>query len=305
MEVLKIENVSKNINNKKIINNISLNVKEGEICGLLGPNGSGKTTIIKMIVGLLTPDSGNIYVCSNTIKKERKKYISNIGTIVETPEMYTYLSGIENLRQLARLDKNISDDDILKALEITGLKDRMYDKFKTYSLGMKQRLGLAQVIMGEKKLWVLDEPTNGLDANGIIEFRELLKNSAKKNNISILISSHILSEIEVLCNKIVFINNGEVKSIENIKNIDNDYETFQIETTESEKYNNIINKFDFIKEITINKNYVDITINKNCYYKLTKLLISNNLVFDKIIPKNKTLEKRYLEVIRNDSNNKK
>jgi len=126
-----------------------------------------------------------------------------------------------------------------------------------------------------------------------------------KKIISILISSHILSEIEVLCNKIVFINNGEVKSIENIKNIDNDYETFQIETTESEKYNNIINKFDFIKEITINKNYVDITINKNCYYKLTKLLISNNLVFDKIIPKNKTLEKRYLEVIRNDSNNKK
>ncbi|NFD29179.1 ABC transporter ATP-binding protein [Clostridium botulinum] len=304
MEVLKLENVCKNINNKKIIDNISFNVKEGEICGLLGPNGAGKTTLIKMIVGLLTPDSGNIYVCNNTIKKERKKYISNLATIVENPEMYSYLSGIENLKQLARLDSNISNDDILKALEVTGLKDRMYDKFKTYSLGMKQRLGLAQVIMGEKKLWVLDEPTNGLDATGIIEFREIFKNSAKKNNISILISSHILSEIEVLCDKIVFINNGEIKSIENIKNIENDYETFEIKTNESEKYNNIMNKFDFIKEVTINKTSVDITIDNNSYHKLVELLINNNLRFDKIISKNKSLEKRYLEVIGNDSNNK-
>lgn len=305
MEVLKIKNISKSIRNKKIIKYVSFNVNEGEIYGLLGPNGAGKTTIIKMIAGLITTDKGDIYICNKTINEGRKEYIGNIAAIVENPEMYEYLSGIENLRQLARLDKMVKDEDVLKALRIVGLNDRMNDKFKTYSLGMKQRLGLAQVIMGQKKLWILDEPTNGLDADGIIEFRNILKSSVKDRNISILISSHILAEMEVLCDRVAFINNGEIKSVESIKDIHDDYETFEIRTEEPEKYTDLANEVDFIKKIKIEDNYVDAEIKKGCYYILIKFLISNNIKFSEVIPKRKNLEKRYLEVVGNDASDKK
>lgn len=305
MDVLNIKNISKSIGKKNILIDVNLTVKEGEICGLLGPNGAGKTTIIKIITGFLTPDTGEIYVCDNDIKKDRKKYISNIAAIIETPRFYPYLNGFDNLKQLARLDDNINEDDIIESIKLAGLKNRMYDKIKKYSLGMKQRLGLAQVMMGKQKLWLLDEPTNGLDASGIIEFRKILKDTVKKRNVSILISSHILSEIELLCDKIVFINNGEIVESEKMKDIENNnnFDVFEIIINKADNYRYIFDKLNFVKKIAINEKSIVVHTDKNCYYKLVKSLIDNNVVFDNIINKNKTLEERYMEVIESDKIN--
>ncbi|MCI2039513.1 MAG: ABC transporter ATP-binding protein [Clostridium luticellarii] len=216
MEVLKLQNISKNIGKNKIIKDLSLTINQGEIFGFLGPNGAGKTTTIKMIVGFLKPTSGKIYVYGRDILQHRIESIKNMAAMVESPDMYPYLTGLENLKQLARLDRNIDENNIINALEEVGLKDKMNQKFKTYSMGMKQRLAIAQVLLGNKKLWLLDEPTNGLDPSGIIHFRNLFKKYASKRGVTIFISSHILGEMEVLCDKIAFIKDGRIKGIQDM-----------------------------------------------------------------------------------------
>lgn len=229
MEVLKLEDVSKKIGKRKIVTNLNLVVDKGEIFGFLGPNGAGKTTTIKMIVGFLKTNSGKIYINGKDISHNRIECIRDIAGMVETPNMYPYLSGFENLKQLARLDNQISENDIYKAVEEVGLKDRINDKFKKYSLGMKQRLGIAQVVMGKKKLWILDEPTNGLDPSGMIHFRNLFKKYALEKGVSIFVSSHILGEMETLCDKIAFLNEGAIKGVQDMSKLNGSLENKYIE----------------------------------------------------------------------------
>ena len=235
MEVLKLENLSKGIGKREIVKNLNLTVNEGEIFGFLGPNGVGKTTTIKMIVGFLKPTKGEIYVYGKSIKNNRASFISSIAAIVEAPDMYPYLTGIENLKQLARMDKNVTQSDIEQAVKLVGLEDRIDDKFKKYSLGMKQRLGLAQVLMGNKKVWILDEPTNGLDPSGMIYFRNIFKKYSRDKKVTIFISSHILGEMETMCDRVAFLNEGEIKGVEDITNIKGTLEKRYMEVVGGEK----------------------------------------------------------------------
>ena len=211
--------MKKIIKNKEIIKGISLNLFPAEIMGFLGPNGAGKTTTIRMIVGLIKPTSGYVNICGYSVTKKFIAAMSNVGCIIESPEMYKYLSGIDNLLQLAAMDKRITRQRIDDVVEMVGLQNRVKDKVSTYSLGMKQRLGIAQAIMSRPKLLILDEPTNGLDPSGINEFRNLIKKLACEEKMTIFISSHLLSEVQQMCDRVAIIKQGSIIKNEAVKDI--------------------------------------------------------------------------------------
>lgn len=218
--ILTVSNLSKVYGTRCVVNKVNFEIKEKEIFGFLGANGAGKSTTIKMIAGLTSITEGNVFILGHSIKTDFEQAIENVGGMIETPTLYSYMSGYNNLKFFAKLYGNISEQRIQEVASLVGLSARIKDKVSTYSLGMKQRLGIAQALLHRPKLLILDEPTNGLDANGIKEIRLLLLQLAKKENIAILISSHILSEMENLCDTVAIINNGEIvefKTMEEIK----------------------------------------------------------------------------------------
>lgn len=217
MEILKCDNLKKQVKEKVLVENISFSVDEGDVIGLIGPNGAGKTTIIKLILGLLKLTDGKVYINGYDIEKNFIKAIEKVGAIVETPDSYMYLSGYDNLRITANNYKNISKTKIDEVAKTVGLENRIKDKVSTYSLGMRQRLGIAEAIINDPKLLILDEPTNGLDIEGIIEIRNLIK-ELTKTGIAILISSHNLTEIENVCNRIIAIKKGEIVANDTLQN---------------------------------------------------------------------------------------
>ncbi len=208
--VLSVEGIVKKIKKKTIINGISFEIEEGEILGFLGPNGAGKSTTLRMIVGLSKPTSGHIDICGHSITHEYVKAMSQVGCIIEGPDLYNYMSGYKNLEILGSMSKGVTKKDIDEAVELVGMGNRINDKVSIYSMGMKQRIGLAQALIHQPKLLVLDEPTNGLDPQGIYEFREIVKGLAKEKNISVLISSHLISEVQLMCDKVSIINGGVI-----------------------------------------------------------------------------------------------
>ncbi|MBE7074488.1 MAG: ABC transporter ATP-binding protein [Clostridiales bacterium] len=206
--VLDIQGLTKIYGERKAVNNVSFVVRSGEIFGFLGANGAGKSTTIKMLTGLTTVTSGDAFINGYSIKFKFEDAMESVGSIVEMPEFYTYLTGYQNLKYFAKLSDIKDKSQIDHAVSIVGLSNRIHEKVSKYSLGMKQRLGVAQALLNKPKLLILDEPTNGLDANGIREFRMLLKDLAHKEGIAILISSHILGEMQNLCDTIGIIDNG-------------------------------------------------------------------------------------------------
>jgi len=209
--VLQAQNLCKNFGAFTVVDNFNLSLQPGEIVGILGPNGAGKTTIIRMMLGLIKPTTGEIVINGNKLSDNFLNAISHIGSLVELPYFYNYLSGRKNLEILYRIShwQNSSQNEISWALAQVKLSDRADDKVKKFSQGMRQRLGIAAAILHKPKIIILDEPTNGLDPQGMIEIRKLIKTLAKNNNLSILLSSHLLSEIEQLCDQIVILNNGK------------------------------------------------------------------------------------------------
>ena len=218
--VLEVNNLTKMYGERAAVDNVSFEIIEGEIFGLIGPNGAGKTTIIKMITGLGTPTSGEIFIDGINLRKHYEKAISKLGGIIETPDLYPYMTGMQNLQFFASLYPSISREKIDSIVKLVGMEKRINDKVKNYSLGMKQRVGIAQALLHDPKILILDEPTNGLDPNGIRDMRKFLIGLSRKKHISIMVSSHILSEMEQLCDTVAIIDGGrilEVKTIEQIK----------------------------------------------------------------------------------------
>jgi len=216
--VLSVQNLKKRFRDKEIIKGISFDVYGGEIFGFLGPNGSGKTTTIRMLVGLIKPTEGTVVVCGHDIRKEHNEALRKVGCIVENPELYPYLTGWENLEHFARMLQDVGEDRILEVVEIVGLDQRIHDKVKTYSLGMRQRLGIAQALLGRPKLLILDEPTNGLDPQGIKEMREFIKRLAE-GGLSLFVSSHLLSEIQQMCDRVAIISRGQVVQVGEVEEL--------------------------------------------------------------------------------------
>lgn len=210
--VLSVSNVRKKIARKWIIDDVSFDVREGEIFGFLGPNGAGKTTTIRMLVDLIRPSSGTITVCGYNVNRHPEKALQFVGSIVENPEVYTYLTGWENLQHFARMQPGVDEARIAEVVEIVRLDQRIHDKVRTYSLGMRQRLGIAQALLGRPRLLILDEPTNGLDPKGIKELREFIRKLADEG-LAVFVSSHLLSEIQLLCDRVAIISKGRVLAV--------------------------------------------------------------------------------------------
>lgn len=189
-----------------------MDVRQGEIIGLLGPNGSGKTTLIRIIVGLLKQNSGSVAINGFKHDTEFEQAMEAVGAIVENPEFYPYLSGWENLKHFANMHKKITDERLDEVVERVGLTSAIDDKVKTYSLGMRQRLGIAQAILHRPKLLILDEPTNGLDPAGMKDFRDHIKELAEEEGTAVLFATHLLREVEDLCDRVIIIQKGEIKA---------------------------------------------------------------------------------------------
>ncbi|EJR00864.1 ABC transporter ATP-binding protein [Bacillus mycoides] len=217
--ILSVRDVKKVMGKKTLVEDISFDVKQGEVFGFLGPNGAGKTTTIRMLVGLIKATEGTISIGGYSIKENFREAMRQIGSIVENPELYTYLTGWENLKQFARMLGDISDERIIEIAKMVHLDERIHDKVKTYSLGMKQRLGIAQALLGNPKLLILDEPTNGLDPAGIRELREFIHKLVKEENMSVFISSHLLSEVQMICDRVAIIHKGKMITVAPIEEL--------------------------------------------------------------------------------------
>lgn len=217
--IVEIKNLNKTIKGKHIIKNLNLDFYPGQITGFLGPNGAGKTTTIRMMTGLMYPSKGEVIIDGKQLSTNYEEAISNIGVIVENPEMYKYMSGYKNLQHFARMHKGVTKQRIDEVVAQVGLQNRIHEKVKTYSLGMRQRLGLAQAMLHRPKFLILDEPTNGLDPAGIREFRMYLRKIAEEDNVAIVVSSHLLSEIELMVDRIAIIQNGELIDIRELQHV--------------------------------------------------------------------------------------
>jgi len=216
--VLSVRGLKKKIRSKWIIKGVSFDLRPGEVFGFLGPNGAGKTTTIRMLVGLISPTEGTIEIGGVSLKSHPNEALNQIGCIVENPELYSYLSGWENLEHFARMLPGVDENRINEVVAIVGMEQRIHDKVRTYSLGMRQRLGIAQALLGRPRLLILDEPTNGLDPQGIKEMREFIRQLASQG-LSVFVSSHLLSEIQLMCDRVAIISHGSVIAVGEVQEL--------------------------------------------------------------------------------------
>lgn len=294
--VLSISNLSKSYGKKVIIDNLNLEVEEGQIYGFLGPNGAGKTTTIKMIVGLGFYDSGKILINGVDNVKEHKKAMKYVGAIVETPDLYDYLTGLENIKLYARI-RNIEIDRINEVVKLVGLEKRIKDKVKKYSLGMKQRLGIAVCLLHNPKLLILDEPTNGLDPEGVKQLRDLLKNLAHKENISVFVSSHLLSEMQLMCDKVAIINKGKIITVSDLSQEKTSSENiYEVKVLNIDKAYEIISKYVKCKK---SEKYLLVNYDGK-FSDVMKIFMENDIEIISFNKKEITLEEQFLNITGGD-----
>lgn len=298
--VLKINNLNKWFGKKKIIDDLSIEVYAGEVFGFLGPNGAGKTTTIKMIMGFLDIDSGEILINGINLRKNFEKAMSKIGGIVENPEMYKDISGITNLKMYARLQSNISKERINEVVRIVGMENRIHEKVKKYSLGMKQRIGLAQAILHRPKILILDEPTNGLDPAGIKELRDILKNLAHNENVAVFVSSHLLSEMELMCDRIGIINNGKLLGVKTIEEMQSQASggitvyRFTVKPVEKALELARVEYSEKIKAIT--EDHIDIAVDSDDVMKINALFAANAIGITGVAKIETSLEDAFMNI---------
>ena len=288
--ILKCDNIYKKIGKKEILKGISFEIKKGDILGFIGPNGAGKTTAIKLILGLQKINSGNVYINGYDIKQKFTKAIEKVGAIVENPDFYMYMSGRKNLELKARLYKNITKEKIDEVVKLVGLENRINDKVSKYSLGMRQRLGIAEALLHNPNLLILDEPTNGLDPEGIKMLKDILKDLSN-SGISILISSHILSELDNFCNKVCIIKDGKIIETSNIKILKRKSNElcYQIEVDSTNNIN-LLFKNEIIKD-----NLLKVWCNKEFIPVVIESLVKSNIKIYSVKEEEISLEDAFLE----------
>ncbi|WP_284036081.1 ABC transporter ATP-binding protein [Neobacillus sp. 114] len=295
--IVELKNVTKVIKGRTIIDDISFQVYKGEVFGFLGPNGAGKTTTIRMIVGLMGITSGDIIIGGSSIKTQFEDAVRHVGAIVENPEMYKFLSGYQNLIHYARMSKGITKEKIAEVVELVGLSDRIHDKVKTYSLGMRQRLGLAQCLLHDPDVLILDEPTNGLDPAGIREIRDYVRLLAREKNMAVIVSSHLLSEMEMMCDRIGIIQNGQLIDVQQVKEFIQGNETVhELEVIPSETALSIVHANFPDAEANLSRNGISVSLSKEDVPNLVKILVQEEIKIFGIKETAKTLEDRFLEV---------
>lgn len=291
--ILEVQNVQKKIGSKVIIDEVSFYVPKGKIVGLLGPNGAGKTTLIRMIVGLMRLSQGEITIANHSLKKTYRQAIAEVGAIVENPEFYNYMSGMDNLMQYARMSKKkITPEEILAIIKQVHLEDHIGKKVKTYSLGMRQRLGVAQALIHQPSLLVLDEPMNGLDPMGMKEFREMIRD-LKNQGLSVILSSHQLSDIELVADELVIVQNGKVTHQVSMNELKNQQLTMIIESQKTEEVIRFLRQEGVAVEQ--HSKQIWVTLEQDIRVSLLKDLVENDLAISAYYPKVASLEEVFLD----------
>lgn len=293
--VLIARELTKKIGSKTLVNHLSFETKAGEIVGLLGPNGAGKTTTMRMLVGMISASEGEVEIKGFKMKNEFHQAMEHVGVIIESPEFYKYLTGYENLKYFARMHKNVGKERINEVVELLGLKFVIHRKVSGYSLGMRQRLGIAQALLHRPSVLILDEPTNGLDPAGIREMRDYMKDLAHNQGISVLVSSHLLTEVELMCDRVIIIQEGKFIASQDLQSSTMDYaRTLEIKVNHTEKACTLLANF------SIDTPNSQDSILVNCHHhdipKIIKKLSLNEIdIFDIVIHK-KSLEDTFLEL---------
>lgn len=296
--IIEISDLHKSYRGFEAVKGISFKVYRGDVFGFLGPNGAGKSTTIRMILDLIRPTSGTIKLFGKLIAADREGTLNKIGAIVEKPDLYGFLSVYDNLELLSRMSgKTAGKQKIMEILDLVGLKDRAKSKIKTFSHGMKQRAGIAQALIHEPELIILDEPTTGLDPQGMVEIRDLILKLSREYNKTILLSSHILNEVEIVANRMVIINKGKVAvegEVEKLLNTDDMKVTIEVI--------NVEDALQFIKNSEFVSNYRDhagtrikLQMKKEQMGTLNRKLIEHNIQVIAMIPM-RSLEEYFLNL---------
>ncbi len=297
--IVQIKNLKKTINGKPIIKGLTFDIKRGEVFGFLGPNGAGKTTTIRLMLGLMEMTEGEVWIEGHSIRTDFKKAISYVGGIIENPDLYKFMSGYKNLLHYARMVSNVDNKRIDEMVKLVGLEDRIHDKVRTYSLGMRQRLGLAQAMLHSPALLIMDEPTNGLDPAGIREIRAYIRKIAIEENIAVVVSSHLLSEIQQMCDRIGIIQSGSLISVESVSDFMKSDETqlVHIEATPIEKAKEVLQIIFPDHQIQVKQKLLHISLERKDIPKAAAVLIKHEIELFEIQSQSKTLEDLFLEAV--------
>ncbi len=299
-KIIEINNLTKDFKEVRAVDNLNLNVFRGDVFGFLGPNGAGKSTTIRMLLSLISPSRGEIKIFGKELNANRSSILKNVGAIIENPDFYNYLSAYKNLEILSKISGNeVTKEQIFDMLELVGLKDRYKSKVKTFSHGMKQRLGIAQSLLHNPDLIILDEPTVGLDPQGMKEIRDLILRLSKEEHKTIFLSSHILSEVELVANRMTIINKGKtivegkVEDLINTKVVN-----VTIEVDDISKTNQVLNDTRWITKLKSHQNNkLVFTLNPDEISVLNKFLVEQNISVSAVIP-TRSLEEYFLNITR-------
>lgn len=293
MNILELNNITKNYKTIRALNNVSFTVPEGSVFGILGPNGSGKTTMLGIILDILKPSSGSFNLMGKPANADVRK---QVGTLLETPNFYHYLSGEKNLKIAAHI-KGKGFNEIDNVLQKVNLYQRRQSKFNTFSLGMKQRLAIASCLLGDPKVLIFDEPTNGLDPNGIAEIRELIQNLAAEGR-TIIMASHLLDEVEKVCTHVAIIKNGDLLTAGSVEEVLLTDEMVEVGAEDLSLLENVLQQMGGFTSVRRHNNYLQLlfasghadakTINQFCF--------QHNITLNHLQVKKKSLETKFLEL---------
>ncbi|RDY72535.1 ABC transporter ATP-binding protein [Halobacillus trueperi] len=296
--VMQLKDVKKTIGNKSIIKGLNFDIFGGEVFGFLGPNGAGKTTTIRMMVGLMEMTDGDVIIQGQSVQNNFKGAIRHVGGIVENPEMYPFMSGWKNLVHYARMMPGITEERIKEVVKLVGLEKRMKEKVGKYSLGMRQRLGIAQALLHKPSVLILDEPTNGLDPSGIREIRAYIRRLAEEEGVAVIVSSHILSEMEMMCDRIGIIKNGELISIQTVRDAlqQTDEKEVSIEATPVDQTMVALQEMTG-KEVSRKEELLTFTVEKEKIPSVVADLVQKGIQIYSVNVNRSTLEDKFLDLI--------
>ncbi|WP_142334210.1 ABC transporter ATP-binding protein [Bacillus pseudomycoides] len=290
--IVRVEQLTKRIGSKTLVENISFEVKKGEVVGLLGPNGAGKTTLMRMMVGMIRMTEGEVWIDGQSVKQKFESTAAKIGAVIENPEFYPFLSGYENLTYFGRMNGNVTEDCIDEVVQLLGMGQVIDRKVKAYSLGMRQRLGIAQALIHNPDVLILDEPTNGLDPNGIHEMRMYIKKIAHEQGKAVLVSSHLLSEVELMCDRVIIIQHGKYVATQNIKQAESlEMETIHIRVDDVKQAADLLTY-----DVLIQDNELILTLENEEIPNVIRTLTKKGIRIYRVYEERKTLEEKFLEL---------
>jgi ABC-type multidrug transport system ATPase subunit len=294
--VLKTSGLSKRFGTRWAARDLNLEVHRGDVFGFLGPNGAGKSTTIRMILTLLRPTAGSIEIFGKDLHKNRRSVLSRVCGIVEKPDFYLYLSAHKNLEILGSMTRRVPRDEIMEALDVVGLKSRAFEKVKTFSHGMKQRLGIAQALLTKPELIILDEPTSGLDPQGMKEVRELIRRLSLESEMTVFLSSHLLSEVELVATRMAVINRGELIVQGSVSELlEKETMEYSIQVSPLDAAINLIGKLPWIEILSAENSRIEVRVNPGHSSELNRLLVTNHIEVSSFYP-HRTLEDFFLKI---------